>query len=187
MRVLVGYASAHGATKGIAEEIGDRLTGAGHKVDVRSLAEGAVVGSYDAAVLGSAIHNQGWLPEAARFLTSHARELAIRPVWIFSVSSVGDTSSFFGPAVERFVRRIRKETGEIAGFRRAIRPRDHRNFAGAVERNHWNLAGHLFMKAFGGRYGDHRDWRDIDAWSDGIARQLRPTETISRSASAAPN
>lgn len=55
----------------------------------------------DAAVLGSAIHNQVWLPEAATFVMSHVRELAIRPVWLFSVGSVGDTSSFFGPRVER--------------------------------------------------------------------------------------
>jgi hypothetical protein len=31
------------------------------------------------------------------------------------------------------------------------------------------------LKTFGGRYGDHRDWHDIDTWSDGIAHQLSPT------------
>jgi menaquinone-dependent protoporphyrinogen oxidase len=64
------------------------------------------------------------------------------------------------------------EPREIAGIRRAIRTRDHRNFAGAVARSHRNLAGHLFLRAFGGSYGEHTDWQDVDTWADGIASQL---------------
>lgn len=173
MSVLVGYASAYGSTKGIAKEIGDRLTKAGLKADVRPIDEIEAIETYEAVVLGSAIHNMAWLPQAAAFVRSHTADLATRPVWLFSVSSVGDTSSFLGPRVARLFRRMRKEPKEIAALRQAIGPREHRNFAGAIERTHWNLAGHLFLKAFGGSYGDHRDWQDIDAWADGIARQLR--------------
>jgi menaquinone-dependent protoporphyrinogen oxidase len=176
MSVLVGYASAYGSTKGIAKEIGDRLTTAGLQADVRPIDEIEAIDTYDAVVLGSAIHNMAWLPQAAALVRSHTADLAVRPVWLFSVSSVGETSSFFGPRVARFMRRMRNEPKEIAGFRQAIRPRDHRNFAGAVERTHWNLAGHLFLKAFGGSYGDHRDKRDVDTWTDGIARQLLATQ-----------
>jgi menaquinone-dependent protoporphyrinogen oxidase len=131
---------------------------------------------YDAVVLGSAIHNQAWLPEAAAFVKAHAGDLARRSAWLFSVCSVGETSSFLGPRTTRFVQRRRKDTKELAGFRQAIHPRDHRNFAGAIQRSHWNVLGDLFLRAFGGTYGDHRDWRDIDAWADGIARQLKPTD-----------
>lgn len=74
---------------------------------------------------------------------------------------------------------MRNEPKGIAGLRAAIRARDHRTFAGAVERSHWSLSGHLFLTAFGGRYGDHRDWPDIDAWADGIARQLVRAEDAS--------
>ena len=175
MRVVVTYASAYGSTKGIAKEIGDRLTKAGLEAECRPIDEIEAIETYDAVVLGSAIHNRAWLPQAAAFVRTHTADLASRPVWLFSVSSVGDTSSFFGPRVARFMRRMRKEPKEIAGFRQTIRPRDHRNFAGAIERTHWSLAGNLFLKAFRGDYGDHRDWRDIDAWADGIARQLRAT------------
>jgi len=35
---------------------------------------------------------------------------------------------------------------------------------------------HVFLKTFGGRYGDHLDWRDIDAWANNIARQLLAAE-----------
>jgi len=70
------------------------------------------------------------------------------------------------------MRHLHHEPREIAGIRQTIRPRGHRDFAGAVDRPHWNLAGHLFLRAFGVSYCDHREWRDIDTWADGIARQL---------------
>lgn len=173
MRVLVGYASAHGSTQGIAEEIGRRLSRAGLDTEVLPVAAINALGGYDAVVLGSAIHNMAWLPEAAAFVRDHEDDLARRSVWLFSVSSIGDTSGFVLPVVAWLLRRVRGELSDVAGFRRAIAPRGHRNFAGAIDRSHWNLAGDLFLRACGGRYGDHRDWNDIDTWADGIARDLR--------------
>ena len=129
--------------------------------------------TYDAVVLGSAIHSQTWLPEAAAFVRRHADELVVSPLWLFSVSSVGDRGSFFAPAVARLMRRMRKETKEIAGFRHVLRIHDHRNFAGAIEPYHWSGAARVFFKLVGGRYGDHRDWADVNTWADGIADELR--------------
>jgi menaquinone-dependent protoporphyrinogen oxidase len=68
MKVLVGYASAYGSTKGIAKQIGDRLTKAGLQVDVRPIDEIDAIEPYAAVVLGSAIHNMNWLPHAAAFV-----------------------------------------------------------------------------------------------------------------------
>lgn len=65
MKVLVGHASACGSTKGIAQEIGDRLTHAGLQADVRPVDEVDTLAGYDAVVLGSAVHNMAWLPQAA--------------------------------------------------------------------------------------------------------------------------
>ncbi|MGZ6908746.1 MAG: flavodoxin domain-containing protein [Acidimicrobiia bacterium] len=177
MRVLVGYATVHGSTRRIAEEISNRLMSGGLETDLLAVDAISSIDKYDALVVGSAVHNMAWLPDATTFVQSRAADLAARPVWLFSVSSVGATSSFFGPRVARLMRRMRKEPKNVAGFRRLIQPRDHRAFAGAVERSHWNLAGHLFLMAFGGRYGDHRDSPDIDAWADSIAHQLLAAET----------
>ena len=116
MKVLVGYASAHQSTKGIAN------VWLGFPSEVRSIDDVETLESYD-VVLGSAIHNQVWLPRAAAFVRTHADDLAHRPVWLFSVSSVGETSSFPGPRTTRFVRRMRKDTKELAGFRHTLRPR----------------------------------------------------------------
>jgi menaquinone-dependent protoporphyrinogen oxidase len=173
MKVLVGYDSAYGSTKGIAKEIARRLTQVGLLVDALPVEEIDAIENYDAVVLGSAIHNMAWLPRAAAFMRGHTADLRDRPLWLFSVSSVGETSSFFGPRIAGLMRRMRREPNDIAGFRQTHEPRDHRTFAGAVERTHWSLAGHLFLKAFGGSYGDHRDWSDIDAWADRIAQSLQ--------------
>ena len=45
---------------------------------------------YDAVVLGSAVYMRRWRREARRFLHHHARELAERPLWVFSSGPVGD-------------------------------------------------------------------------------------------------
>ena len=176
MKVLVGYASAHGSTEGIAKEIGARLTLTGVQAEVRPIDEIEEIDTFDAVVLGSAIHNMTWLPQATALVQRRAADLAVRPVWLFSVSSVGETNSFFGSTVAGLMRRMHSEPKNIASFRQAIHPRGHRAFSGAVEPTHWNLAGNLFLRAFGGSFGDHRDWPDIDAWADTIARELLAAE-----------
>jgi menaquinone-dependent protoporphyrinogen oxidase len=172
MRVLVGYATANGSTKGVALAIAERLRVAGLDVDTLALDAVADLDRYDAVVLGSAIHNQRWLVPARVFVKGHAARLAELPLWLFSVSSVGDTTSFLADRAAGWMRRIRPEPREVTGYRRQLVVRGHRNFAGAVEREHWGLAGHLFLRVCGGTYGDHRDWGAINAWADGIAAAL---------------
>ena len=58
------------------------------------------------------------------------------------------------------------------GLRQVIQPRDYRVFAGAIEQGRWSGVGRLVFKAFGGRFGDNRDWREVDAWADEIAQAL---------------
>jgi len=171
-RVLIGYASAYGSTKGVATRIGERLRAEGVAVDVRPFDEIDSVDTYDAAILGSAIHNQKWLPVADDFMRKHTTALATRPVWLFSVCSIGETTSFFNERVSRLMRRRRKEPPIISEVRPRIHPRDHRYFAGAIERTHWTVAGNLFLRLFGGTFGDHRDWDDIERWTAEIARWL---------------
>ncbi|HEX7604905.1 MAG TPA: flavodoxin domain-containing protein [Polyangiaceae bacterium] len=172
--ILVAYATAHGSTEGIATAIAGRLLTAGHTVDIRAVDTVEYLDHYDAVVLGSAVHNTAWLAPATAFVARHADELKRRPLWLFSVCSLGETSSFFGPRASRLLRRARgaRESKEMTAYRRDLHPRDHRNFAGAVARGHWSRMGDLFLRAFGGTFGDHRDWSDIHAWADGIAREV---------------
>jgi menaquinone-dependent protoporphyrinogen oxidase len=89
MKVLVAYASRHGATAGIAERIapGCRLTGCPPR-PVRSSEVGEVE-RYDAFVIGSAAYLFHWLKDATRFVKRHRALLATRPVWLFSSGPLG--------------------------------------------------------------------------------------------------
>lgn len=177
MAVLVAYSTSRGSTRGIAQRIAERLAGHGVVVDARPMSEVVDPGGYDAAVLGSAVHGQHWLPDAARFVTDNAAALGRRPVWLFSVSTVGDDESMYPPAVANRFRAMRRETAELRAFQETVHPRGHRNFAGAIEPGDWSGFGRAFFRACRGRYGDARNWPAIDAWTDGIAAELAATST----------
>lgn len=172
MVVLVAYATDHGSTRGIAVRIADRLRLRGVDATACAVADDLEVSGYEAVVLGSAVHGGNWLPEARQFADRNAAPLRERPVWLFSVSTLGDEESMFPPRVANRLRALRKETPEIIQIRRLLHPREHRNFAGAIDRSDWPATGRAFFLATGGHYGDHRNWPAIDAWVDLIAPQL---------------
>lgn len=172
MIVLIAYATCHGSTQGVAERIGRQVQASGLHAEVRPVSDITGLARYDAVILGSAIHNTRWLPEASEFARRNASLLRRLPTWLFSVSSLGDHESMFPPRVARVLRAVKKETGEIAALRSAIQPREHRNFAGAIARTDWNATGNAFLRVLGGRYGDHRDWSAIDDWAAGIVSEL---------------
>jgi menaquinone-dependent protoporphyrinogen oxidase len=178
MRVLVAYATDHSSTRGVADRIADRLQQRGANAEARAVGDVREVSRYEAAVIGSAIHGGKWLPSARQFADRNAASLRERPVWLFSVSTVGDEESMFPPRVANRLRAWRKETPEVAELRRLLHPREHRNFAGAIARSHWPATGRAFFRAAGGRYGDHRNWPVIDAWADLIAAQLHVKSSV---------
>lgn len=177
MIVLIAFATCHGSTQGVAERIGRRLQASSMDVEIHPVSEVTDLDRYDAVILGSAIHNMRWLPEASRFAQRNAALLRQRPTWLFSVSSVGDHESVFAPPVARVLRAMKKETAEISALRAATQPREHRNFAGAISRSDWGAAGNAFLRIMGGRYGDHRNWPAIDDWATNIAAQLAAAPT----------
>ncbi|WP_030371070.1 flavodoxin domain-containing protein [Streptomyces rimosus] len=165
MRVFIGYAGEHGSTRGVAERIAATLTGRGLQADLTDLADAcAAAPGHDACVLGSAIHNGRWMPAAAEYVRRYTPELARRPLWLFSVG----LARVLGGPFERWSR----NPDPLPAVRDLLSPVDHRLLAGAFEREHTSLPGHLVFRAMGGRYGDHRDWQEIDAWAKDIAHRL---------------
>lgn len=55
-KILVAYASRAGSTSEVAEVIGQELCSAGAQVDIRPINEVKNIESYQAVVVGSAIH-----------------------------------------------------------------------------------------------------------------------------------
>jgi len=137
VKVLVGYASAHGSTREIAEHLGARLGSHGLDTDVSELARVVDPGRYDAYVLGSAVHDQRWLPEARAFVAEHAPELAAKPVWLFSVGM---------PAALRFPLTLLaglQPAALVAEFTDRLSFRDHLVVSGVVRDEHLPLLGQL--------------------------------------------
>ncbi|WP_218037967.1 flavodoxin domain-containing protein [Streptomyces lycii] len=166
VRVLVTYAGVHGSTRSIAERIATRSGELGVAADV--LPAGAVddLRGYDAYVLGSAVHDMAWLPEALALVHRDAELLARRGVWIFSV---GMPSALRGP----WKALVSREEGQVTGdLTEELRPRGHRLFSGVIRPEHLSRAGRLRLRAMGLRYGDYRDWPDVDAWARAIGSDL---------------
>jgi menaquinone-dependent protoporphyrinogen oxidase len=170
-RVLVAYATAHGSTREIAERIAARLTGSGLRTVCTSVTEVDDVHGYDAFVVGSAIHNQAWLPEAIRFVRHHARVLGARPTWLFSVGMPAAVA----PALRGWA--AREGPKVLESMRTRVHPNGERLFSGVVRRDQFPVAGRLVFWLLGGRYGDFRDNEEIDGWAEDVARQLTADRT----------
>jgi menaquinone-dependent protoporphyrinogen oxidase len=165
MPTLVTYASRHGATAEIAARIARKLADAGIAVDLRRVEDVGTLDKYETVVFGAPVYDQNWPPEANRFAAEHREALSERPLWLFSVGSFGDTKPVIGPLT-------RKEPREIAEIRTDLRPREYRVFQGVIHKHQWPFWSRVFFRAFGGHFGDHRDWPTIDAWAEQIASAM---------------
>ncbi|PVZ06368.1 flavodoxin domain-containing protein [Actinomycetospora cinnamomea] len=167
MRVLVGYATAHGSTREIAEHLGARLARHGLDVEVAELGLVAAPETFDAYVLASAVHGQRWLPEARAFVAEHAPELAAKPVWLLSVGMPDALRSPLPALAHLFQPPVL-----VSEFASRVSIRDHLVVSGVIRAEHLPLIGWLAMLLLTRGAGDYRDWDRLDAWADGIARVL---------------
>ena len=172
MTVLVVYASKHGATREIAERIAATLTGAGQPADARRSENARDLAGYDAFVIGASAYYGHWLKPAPEFIRAHQPLLADRPVWLFSSGPLGTgTTDAQGHDLQEAA--LPKELDEL---RDAIRSRGERVFFGALDPKGLTLPERTVRRMPAGRAllpeGDFRDWEDIDAWAEAIAREL---------------
>jgi menaquinone-dependent protoporphyrinogen oxidase len=164
-KVLVTYATKMGATAGIAAAIGSELRAAGLQADVQEIEAVKAVSEYDAVVLGSAIYQRRWRPEAVRFLRRHERQLSTRPVWLFHSGPVGAGSDHDQPVPP-----------DVARLAELIQAPPVMTFAGELQADALTgrLAHHTELDRL---VGDSRDWLAVRAWARNIATALQPTAT----------
>ena len=174
MTILVAYATRHGATRGIAERIAERLAAGGLEAEARPAGEVRDAARYDAFVVGGAAYMFHWLGEATTFVQRNRALLAERPTWLFSSGPIG-TDSVDKEGRDVLVVTVPKE---FAKLRDAIHPRDEKVFFGALDPAAWPIGFTerivSLMPAARAAFpkGDFRDWPAIDAWADTIAREL---------------
>jgi menaquinone-dependent protoporphyrinogen oxidase len=175
--VLVAYATRHGATRGIAERIGERMTAAGLEVTVAPAQSIVDVEAFDAFVVGGATYLGRWLSEVRTFVKTHRDALRTSPVWLFSSGPLGtDTVDARGRDVLHL-----SAPADFADLSADIKPRGCVVFFGAFDpaahpatlpewlaQPFWRLPSvRRTMPS-----GDFRDWPAIDAFADSIAHQL---------------
>jgi menaquinone-dependent protoporphyrinogen oxidase len=176
MRILVGYASRRGATKGIAERIAVTLDAQGLDVVFKPMHEVPRAEDFDAFVLGSSAYMGHWEPDAAAFVRQHAAVLAEAPVWLFSSGPVGTE------AVDKHGRDVLETSRpqEFASLENLVHPRELKVFFGAYDPQspEAGIVERLVAKVpairEGMPAGDFRNWPEIEAWAKAIAAALRP-------------
>ncbi len=165
MKVLVTVATKHGSTGEIADAVAAELRASGLEADECGADAPANVEDYDAVILGSAVYTGGWLPAARRF--AYARRDALRrvPVWLFSSGPIGaeEPKPLGDPA-------------EIPELMHLTQAREHRVFAGKLDKHSLSLADRLVTRVVQAPEGDFRDWEAIRAWGRTIAASLERVE-----------
>src|SRR4051812_48931710 len=184
MKVLVTYATRHGATKGIAERIAETLSGRGFDLTVDAASAVAGVDAYDAFVIGSAAYAGHWMKDATALVREHVDVLSTRPVWLFSSGPVGNDK------VDKNGRDVLETAAprEFAELDSKVHPRGEHVFFGAydpdvepVDLPERMMKG--IMRVVPAMRdllpkGDFRDWPAIDEWANTIADQLEAVEAV---------
>jgi len=164
--ILIAYATKYGATAEIAEKIGQVLRQAGLSAEVQPADRVADLTAYKAVVLGSAVYAGQWRKEAATFLEANEKQLADRPVWLFSSGPTGK-----GDPVQLMKGWRFPEAQQPIADR--IHPRDIAFFHGVLDMQKLSLPEKVIVKGIKAPVGDFRDWDAITAWAAAIAEALK--------------
>jgi menaquinone-dependent protoporphyrinogen oxidase len=162
MRVLVTAASRHDSTLGIAEAIANGLVRRGIEADMLPVDQVHGLAGYDAAVIGSAVYVGRWMRPAIAWISANSARLAAMPVWLFSSGPLGPPDDPVPATAPADVAEMMALTGA----------REHRVFAGRLDRAQLRIAERAMVKATRANYGDDRDWEAIDAFANEIAAAL---------------
>ena len=159
MRVIIVVGSKHGSTSAIAAAVGEELRHGGLEVSVTDADDADVsLDGYDAAVIGSAVYVGRWMKGARNFLEANREPLRGMPLWLFSSGPLGD--------------RPADDVVDVQALAEDLQARDHRVFAGRLDRAGLSLAERAAVRMVHAPYGDVRDWREIRSWAKTIVAGL---------------
>jgi menaquinone-dependent protoporphyrinogen oxidase len=162
--VLVAFATKHGSTRQVAEEVAERLGTHGFAAFVRPAGDVDSLEGYQGVVLGGAIYTGRLHADARTFLRLHRSELATRPLAVFAM----------GPRTlaEEDLASSRAQLDAALAREPTLQP-----FATAIFGGVFDPVQHHFpfnrMPA-----SDVRDWQAIRTWADDVAAQITRLEAV---------
>jgi menaquinone-dependent protoporphyrinogen oxidase len=158
--ILLAYASRYGSTQEVAETIAATLREAGLAADTQPMREVRTLGNCDAVVLGAAIYNARWHPDAHQFLSEQQETLTQRPVAIFALGPVSPGAA----ALLRSRRQLDKDLEKYPW----LKPVALQIFVGKSDPSKLGFFERLLSPA-----SDHRDWGAIRAWANALPALLQ--------------
>ncbi len=159
-RVLVAYGTKHGATAGIASEIGRTLREDGLDAVVVPADDVDDVRGYDAVVLGGALYAGHWSGKAKRCAERNEHLLKHRPVYLFSSGPVDSSAEQHDIAAVPAVAREMERLGA----------REHVTFGGSITASTPGFIARAMVRA--GKGGDFRNPERIRTWAHHISAEL---------------
>jgi menaquinone-dependent protoporphyrinogen oxidase len=163
-KILVVYASKCGSTGQVAKAIGQTLANTGATVDVRPVKDVGDLSAYRAVVLGSAIRQAKWLPEAVKFVAAHQPALSRVPTAYFTVCMTlsQDTEE-----------NRRKVVAFLEPVRQILKPVEEGFFAGKMDYGQLGLVERLMIeRVMQVPQGDFRNWTAIQTWAQALPARL---------------
>ncbi len=164
--ILLAYATRYGSTQQVAETIAVALRQVGLEVDIQPMQEVKRLDNYDSVVLGAAIYNARWHPDAHHFLSQHQEALRQRPVAIFALGPLSTSNA----AMRNSRRQLDKELTKYPW----LKPVAVEIFAGKYDPTKPGLG---FFERFVPA-SDHRNWDAIRAWANALPAQLQHEERL---------
>lgn len=172
MRILVAFASKHGATRELASQIGKALSasmfehGIYADIDVIDASDVDSVADYDAVVLGSAVYFGRWLRPARRLVSRHIDSLHTRPVWLFSSGPV--------------------DSERPAPNKQPDWARGHHLFGGRLDFSVLSRTERMIARLVRATSGDGRSPTDIARWAGEIGDALAGQSQLSTHTAVPP-
>ena len=164
--ILLAYATRFGSTQDVAETIAASLRQSGFDVDIQPMSDIKTLAIYDAVVLGAAIYNAHWHPEAHNFLSRHQAAIKQLPVAIFTLGPLSPSEA----AKRNSRRQLDKEMTKYPW----LKPVALEIFAGKYDPSKPGLS--FFERFLPAR--DYRNWDAIRAWANALAARLQQNEMI---------
>ncbi len=172
------YATSHGQTRTIAEELATRLRSHGHVVELADVASHPVPPtSCDAVILGSRVEMGKHARSIVRYIEANRDALTALPTAFFSVSNAAATSS--APDPMGYLERLFATVG--------WRPTRAIAFAGGLPYRKYGWLLRMIMKQINKRTGNPTDtsrdyvftrWDEVERFADELSVDLAPQTKV---------